>query len=76
MCNPINFDNYLTKNNFDVKIIFEQNRSLDPNLLNDLSEGLSEYFIKLSNENKCMFEIENKMKWNYKVWLKKINSNI
>jgi len=75
LSNPINFNAFLTQNNFNEIIQYEQNRSLNPQDLNSLCVGLSDYFLELNKENKCIFEIKSDECWEYKVWLKKIVLN-
>jgi hypothetical protein len=74
LCNPYNFENFLLDRGFKTEILFEQNRSLNPFQLEEFAEGLSEYFLKLNKENKCIFKIVSEMQWDYQVWLKKITS--
>jgi hypothetical protein len=74
LCNPVNFDTFLISNGYSIKIIFEQHRNLNPIQLNDLTSGLKDYFLFLREENKCHFDIQDKI-WTYKVWLKKITLN-
>ncbi len=58
-------------NGFSVQIIFEQQRSLNPSQLKDITSGLKDNFLLLREQNKCHFTIED-MWLTYKVWLKKI----
>jgi len=75
LSNPYDFDIFLKDTGFKTDIIFEQNRSLNPSQLDELTEGLSDYFIKLNKNTKCIFEIISDSQWDYKVWLKKISLN-
>ena len=65
----------LNKLGFNTEITYIQERSLNPDDLNKLTDGLKEYFIFLKDNGNISFECLNNETWKYEVYLKKICHN-
>ena len=72
MCNPRYVDEYLAELGFKTEILLDQERRVNPVVLNDLQPNLKEYFLKLREEGKSIFEEASEDLWLYALRLKKI----